>query len=136
MDPISVIGILCELLKLSNNLYQLARNLKEGDTDLLELCHDVSFFEEALKGFDRVLRDRRTSHNISISVIATALQESTWTIQALQDKLSHISRTESSALRRLKWLQNKSYVKKLHERVKIQSTMLQCFLTLAQTFVA
>lgn len=139
MDPISAIGLLgtlCNLLELSNKLYQIAKNFKEGDRDLLELCHDVSFFEEALKGFDRVLRSRQTNHNISTSVISKALEESTWTIQEIQSKLSHISKSESSAVRRMKWLQNKSTVKKLHERVKSQSAMLQSFLTLAHTFVA
>lgn len=139
MDPVSVIGLLgalCNLLDLSNKLYQIAKNFKEGDRDLLELCHDVSFFAEALKGFDRVLRSRQTNHNISTSVISKALEESTWTIQEIQSKLSHISKSESSAVRRMKWLQNKSTVKKLHERVKTQSSMLQSFLTLAHTFVA
>lgn len=138
MDPISVIGLLgtlSDLLVLSNKLYQIAKNFKEGDRDLLELCHDVSFFEEALKGFDRVLRSRQTNHNISTSVISKALEESTWTIQEIQNKLSHISKSGSSAVRNMKWLQNKSTVKKLHERVKSQSAMLQSFLTLAHTFV-
>lgn len=139
MDPVSVLGLLgalCNLLELSSKLYQIAKNFKEGDRDLLELCHDVSLFEEALKGFDRVLRSRQTNHNISTSVICEALGESTWTIQEIQSKFSHISKPEFSAVRRMKWLQNKSTVKKLHERVKTQSSMLQSFLTLAHTFVA
>ena len=138
MDPISIIGLLgalCDLLELSNKVYQIAKDFNEGDRDLLELCHDVALFEEALKGFDRVLRSRQTNHNISIAVISTALEESTWTIQEIQSKLSHISRSECSTVRRMKWLQSKSAVKKLHERVKTQSSMLQSFLTLAHTFV-
>ena len=139
MDPISIIGLLsalCDLIDASNKLYRLAKNFKEGDRDLLELCNDVSFFEEALKGFDRVLRSRQTNHNISIVVINDALTESSWTVQELQRRLCQISKSEVSTVRRMKWLQSKSTVRKLHVRMQTQSSILQQFLTLAHTSVS
>ena len=139
MDPISALGLLSalvDLIEASNKLYQLAKNFKEGDRDLLELSNDVAFFEEALKGFNRILRRRQSGHNISTAIINEALIESSSTIQELQSKLYNISKSEISAIRRMKWLQNKSSVRKLHERIKIQSGILQQFLTLAHASVA
>jgi hypothetical protein len=139
MDPCSVIsllGALCNLIEASHHLLQIAKILKDGERDLLELYNDVSFFEEALKGFDRVLRSRETNHSISASVINKALEESSTTIQELESRLCQIAKSETSAVRRMKWLQNRSTVRKLHERVKTQSSMLQSFLALAHTFVA
>lgn len=139
MDPCTVIGLLgalYNLIEASNHLLKIAKTLKERDRDLLELCNGVSFFEEALKSFDRVLRSRQTNHNISTSVIRKALEESSTTIQELESRLSHIAKSDASAVRRMKWLQNKPTVKKLHERVKTQRSMLQSFLALAHTFVA
>lgn len=138
MDPVSIIGLLgalCNLIEASNHLLKIARTLKEGERDLLELCNDVSFFEEGLRGFDRVLRSRQTSHNISTCVIGNALEESTATRRDLEARLSGILKFNNPAVRRMKWLQYKSVVKKLHERMKTQSGMLQSFLALAHTFV-
>ena len=139
MDPISALGLLSalvDLIEASNKLYQLAKNFKEGDRDLLELCNDVAFFEEALKGFNRILRSRQNSHNISTAIINEALTESSSTVQELQSKLYHISKSEATSIRRMKWLQNKSSVRKLHERMKTQSGILQQFLALAHASVA
>ena len=138
MDPVSIIGLLgalCHLVEASNQLVGTVRALRDGERDLLELYHDISLFEEALKGFDRLLRHKGTNHNISPVVITNAVQESFYTIEELNDKLLPIVKAESSAIRRIKWLQNKSTVKKLHERVKSQSSMLQSFLALAHTLV-
>ena len=138
MDPLTAIGLfgtLCNLIEACNNLLKIAKTLKEADRDLLELCNDVSFFEEALKGFDRVLQSRQMNHSISASVISKALEESYTTIHELEIRLSQIAKSDTSAVRRMKWLRNKSTVRKLHERVKTQSSMLQSFLALAHTFV-
>ena len=138
MDPVTVIsllGTLCNLIEASNCLLKIAKTLKEGEKDLLELCNDISFFEEGLRGFDRVLRSRQSNHNISTSVISNALEESSTTIQELQGRLSGIARSEAPTIRRMKWLQNQSTIRKLHERMKTQSSMLQSFLALAHTFV-
>lgn len=139
MDPVTVIGILgvlCHLIETSNHLLKIAKTLKEGEKDLAELCNDVAFFEEGLKGFDRVLRSRQTSHHISTSVIRDALEESSSTIQELRTRLSGIGESDVPTIRRMRWLQNKSAVRKLHDRMKTQSGMLQSFLALAHTFVS
>lgn len=138
MDPITAIGLLASLANLihaSNSLLKIAKSLKDGDRELLELYNDVSVFEEALKGFDRVLRSRQTKHNISATVISRALEEASTTIKDLESKLVSMSKSEVSAVRRMKWVQHKSSLNKLHERMKEQSTMLQSFLSLAHAYV-
>ena len=138
MDPISIVsllGALCHLLEASNQLIKAVRTLKDGERDFLELYHDILLFEEALKGFDRVLRRKGTNHNISSDVITNAILESSNTIKELNDRLLPILKSESSAVRRMKWLQNRSTVRKLHERIKTQCSMLQSFLTLAHALV-
>lgn len=138
MDPISAIGVLASLSSLietSNSVLKLVKGFKNGEKELLELYSDISVFEEALKGLDRVLRSRQTRHNVSGKVISSALEESYTTIQDLEKRLVQISNSEVSAIRRMKWAQNKSSLKKLHERLKEQSTMLQSFLALVHAFV-
>jgi len=139
MDPISVIGLLASLSSLiqaSNTLLGVMRNLKDAEKEILELYNDVSVFEEALKGFDRVLRSRQTRHNVSTDVINNALQEGSATIQDLGIRLVQIFKCNVSAVRRIKWAQQKSSLTRAHERLKGQSTMLQSFLALAHAFVA
>lgn len=139
MDPITAIGVLASLsslIKASNSVIQVLKSLKDGERELLELLSDVALFEEALKGFDRVLRSRQMKHNISGPVIQDALREAFTTIQDLESRLVQIEKSESSAVRRMKWVQHKSGFKKLHGRLKVQSTTLQGFLALAHAFVA
>ncbi|KAL8908685.1 MAG: hypothetical protein Q9207_000653 [Kuettlingeria erythrocarpa] len=140
MDPITAIGVLASLSNLiqaSNSLLKVLKSFKHGDNELLELFNDVSIFAEALKGFDRVLRSRQTCHGISTTVIIKALGEAFKTIQELESKLTHLTRSESSTIRRMKWVQHKTSLTKLHGHLKDQATMLQSFLTLAhaETFL-
>ena len=139
MDPITAIGLLASLsspIKASDSVLGMIKSFKDGDIEHLDFFNDVSIFEEALKGFDRVLRSRQTRHNIHGCVINRALEEGLTTIRDLEKRLLQISKSEVSAVSRMKWVQNKSGFKKLHERLKEQSTMLQSFLTLAHAFVA
>lgn len=139
MDPITAIGLLaslCSLIEASNSLCKVIKSFRDGENEIRELFNDVSVFGEALKGFDRVLRGHQTIHNISEKVIDSALQEGFATIQNLERRLVQISRFDVPAIRRMKWVQNKASLKKLHERLKEQSMMLQTFLLLAQVFVA
>ena len=138
MDPLSAIGVLGTLFNLiegAHALLRVARAIKEGERDIVELCNDVAFFEEALKGFDRILRKPQMTHNISPVIISKSLQESTLTIQVLHEKLLSVTKFETSSIRRMKWLQSKSAVRKSHERLKAQCNMLQSFLALAHTYV-
>lgn len=139
MDPITAISLLaslCSLIEASNSLRKVIKSFRDGEREIRELCNDVSIFEEALKGFDRILRSRQAIHNISGKMINIALQEGFATIQNLEKRLVQISRSDVPAMRRLKWVQHKPSLKKLHERLKEQSTMLQSFLALAHAFVA
>ena len=139
MDPVTAIGLLSSLASLieaSNSLLKLAKSFRHGEREIVELFNDVAIFGEALEGFDRVLRSRRAKHNISATVIDRAFEEASATIQELESRLVQMSKSDVSAVRRMKWVQHKSNLKKLHERLKEQSTMLQSFLALAHAFVA
>ena len=139
MDPVTALGLISsvsQLLQASNSLLKLVRTLKDAEREFLELFNDVSMFDEALKGFDRILRSRQTKHNISGNVINSALEDAFATIHDLEMRLLQMSKSEHSPMRRMKWVQHKSSIKKLHDRIKEQSAMLQSFLALAHAFVA
>ena len=138
MDPITALGVLSsvsQLIQVSNSLLELLKAFKDAEKELLELFNDVSNFHEALKGFDRVLRSRQTRHNISGKVINTSIEDAFATIQEIEARLVQISKSEVSSMRRVKWVQHKSSIKKLHDRIKEQRAMLQSFLALAHAFV-
>ena len=138
MDPITAIGLLgslANLIQASNEVAKLTRSFIEGDREIKELLNDVTVFQEALKGFDRVLRSRHTRHNISEVVITTAIEETTVTFEDLRDRLKDMSQYETSAVRRMRWVQKRSTLMKLQERLKGQSAILQSFLALAHTCV-
>ena len=133
MDPCSVIGLvgsICNVLEASHYLIQVAKAFKEGDNDLSELCSDVAFLEEALKGFDRVLRNKQVNHSLSEAVIERALEDCSRTLKGLSDKLTDIVRSDKSSVRRMRWIQHRSTVRKLHDRVKEQKATLRAFLQL------
>ena len=139
MDLITAFGLLASLsgsIKASDSVLGVIKSFKDGEIEFLDLFNEMSVFEEALKGFGRVLRSRQTRHNIHGDVIDRALEEGLTTIRDLEKRLLQISKCEVSAVRRMKWVQNKCGFKKLHERLKEQSTVLQSFLTLADMFVA
>ncbi|MCJ1358222.1 MAG: hypothetical protein MMC33_008221 [Icmadophila ericetorum] len=101
MDPVTAIGLLASvanLIQASDAILEVMKSFKDGERELLELCYDVSVFEEALKGFDRVLRSRQTRHNISGSVINSALEDGFATIQEL-DKRALIRTKRETFLR-------------------------------------
>ena len=138
MDPISAIGVLASLsslIKASDTLLGVAKSIRNAEKELRDLYNDLAIFQEALKGFDRVLRSRQTRHNISGEVIHNAVQEASATIEDLENRLGQIISSNVSSLRSLRWAQHKSSLKKVHERLREQSTMLQSFLALAHAFV-
>lgn len=139
MDPVSAIGLLaslCSLIEASNSLRKLMRTFRDGEKEIQELCNDVFMFEEALKGFDRVLRSRQAIHNISQDTIDIGLREGFVTIRTLEKRLLQISGSDVMAIRRLKWVQHKPAVKKLHERLNDQSAWLHRLLAVVNAFVA
>ena len=139
MDPITALGLISsvsQLIQASDSLLELIKSFKHAEKELLELFNDVFIFDEALKGFDRVLRSRQTRHNISGKVINSALKDAFTTIKDLETQIIQVSKSEVSPVRRMKWVQHKSSLKKLHDRIKEQRAMLQSFLALAHAFVA
>ena len=139
MDPITAIGLVSsvsQLLQATGSLLELIKTFKDAEKEMVEIFNDISMFDEALKGFDRVLRSRQTKHNISGRVINSALEDAFATIHDLEMRLVQMSKSEVSPLRRMKWVQHRSSLKKLHDRIKEQRAMLQSFLALAHAFVA
>ena len=139
MDPITALGLVSsvsQLLQATGSLLELIKTFKDAEKEIVEIFNDISMFDEALKGFDRVLRSRQTKHNISGRVINSALKDAFATIHDLEMRLVEVSKSDVSPLRRMKWVQHKSSLKKLHDRIKEQRTMLQSFLALAHAFVA
>ena len=139
MDPITAIGLLaslCSLIEASNSLRIVIKTFRDGEKEIQELCNDVVMFEEALKGFDRVLRSRQAIHNISRESIDIGLREGFATIRNLEKRLLQISGSDVVAIRRLKWVQYKPAIKRLHERLKEQSESLDRLLTVVNAFVA
>lgn len=138
MDPVTIIGLLASLSSLiqaSSSVVSIIQTYKDGDRDLEDLSNDISVFAEALKGFDRVLRSRQTMPRISGSVTRNALEAAGKTVKDLGTHLQHLSGYEVSVVRRMKWVQNKSSVKKLHERLKEHNAMLQTFVALTHAYV-
>jgi len=139
MDPVTIIGLLASLSSLiqaSGSVILIIQTYKDGDTELDDLSNDISVFAEALKGFDRVLRSRQTMPRISGSVTRNALEAAGKTMKNLENRIQHLSEYETSVVRRMKWVQHKSSVKKLHERLKEHNAMLQTFVALTHAYVS
>ncbi|KAF2475797.1 ankyrin [Lindgomyces ingoldianus] len=141
MDPITIISLLASLTNLihaSKSVIEVINTFRDGDKDLQKLLEDISVFTEALSGFERVLRSRQTIHRISGPVMDSMLQNSFNTIKDLEDRLEQSLNSKVSAVRRMKWVQNTSGIKRLHDRIKEQHSMLQTFLAIthAETFLS
>lgn len=139
MDPFSAIAVLASLsilIKASDSALEILKSFREGEKDLLDLWNDIAIFEEALKGFDRVLRSRQTKHNISSHVIQNALDEGSATMAELELRLVESTKCNSSTVRRMRWVYHKSDFEKIHSRIKAQNTVLQSFLALAHASVS
>lgn len=136
MDPITIIGLLASLATLietSNSVCNAVKTFKDTIKEIAEISSNVFVFTEALKGFDRVLRGRQTMHRISPTVIQTALDNSQDTIKDLEKRLLQLSSYESSTIRRMKWVQQKSQFARLVDQLKEQNAVLQTFLALTHT---
>ncbi|KAK3324477.1 ankyrin repeat protein [Cercophora scortea] len=136
MDPITALSLLAslsELIRVSNGALSMVHRFKDGERELKDVSNDLAVFTESLTGCDRVLRSRHAKHGISPIVIRGAIDEGLVTIQDLQTHLQSINNDSSPTKRRLKWMQNRSYFKKLHDRFRDQIMMLQTFVSLAHT---
>lgn len=135
MDPISIIGFVAsitQLIEAVNKVNDILRAFKEGDKELAALRDDIAGFLEALRGFDRVLRSRYTIHRVSGPVLENVLGSSMKIITELRDRLLQFSSSSSSVLRRAKWVQHKSALKKSHDKIREKIAMLHTFLSITQ----
>jgi hypothetical protein len=138
MDPVTIIGLVASVVSLiqaSNSVLKVIGSSKGGNKNLSNLSNDVTIFSEALSGFDRVLRSRHTLHHISGSAIESMLSKSAKTIKDLEGRLVQMSSSDSSTVRRARWIQNSSAVNKLHDQLKEQNVMLQAFLSITHALV-
>ncbi|KAL2376569.1 hypothetical protein RJ035_007940 [Blastomyces gilchristii] len=141
MDPVSAIGLLASvatLIKVSKGALDLIKEYKHAPRDLSELVHNLEIFEEALRGFDRVLRSRQTKHNISEKILRTAINDGFATIKDLEKRLTQVYKTENSSFRRVRFVQHKSQFEALDKQFKNQCAQLHSFISLAhlETFLA
>ncbi|OAX83301.1 hypothetical protein ACJ72_02334 [Emergomyces africanus] len=127
MEAVSAIGLIASiatLLRASKGALDLIKSYKHAPRDLAELAHDLEIFEEALRGFERVLRSRQTKHNISEKILRTAINDGLATIKNLEKRLIQVYKTENSSFRRVRFVQNKSHFDTLGKQIKTQETFL------------
>ena len=135
MDPITVIGLassIVQLIEAANKVYDILRAFKDGDKEFSALRDDIAAFTEALRGFDRVLRSRHTIHRVSGPVLEDVLRNSMKIIIELGDRLAQLSSSSLSAVRKAKWVQHRSALKKLQGSVREKIAMLHTFLSITQ----
>lgn len=135
MEAIGLIASIATLLRASKGALDLIKSYKHAPRDLAELVHDLEVFEEALRGFDRVLRSRQTKHNISKKILRTAINDGSATIKDLENRLTQVYKTENSSFRRVRFMQNKSHFEALGKQIKSQCAQLHSFVSLAHLFV-
>ncbi|KAL4793748.1 ankyrin repeat-containing domain protein [Aspergillus venezuelensis] len=141
MDPVSAIGLLASiatLLNASKGAVDLLRSFKHAGRDLTELASGLDLFDEALRGFHRVTRSRQARHNISEYVLQKAIDDGHATLSEVQKRLTQVYKSESSTLRRTRFLQYKSRFDALTGKIQVQTTQLNGFISLvhAETFLA
>jgi ankyrin repeat protein len=140
MDPLTIIGLLASITNLihaSRSTLRVVNDFRDGDKSIQGLAEDIAVFTEALSGFDRVLRSRHTTHHIAEDVIKAMIEGSLKTLQDLERRLLQLSAFHTPTMRRMKWVQSSSAIKKLRERLKEQNAMLQTFLSIthAEAFI-
>ncbi|KAF7177893.1 hypothetical protein CNMCM7691_006369 [Aspergillus felis] len=135
MDPITAIGLLSSiatLISVTGEAIRLVGSFKDGEREIAGLSNHLSLFEENLKGLDRVFRSRPVAHQISVEPVKHGIDESYATLRDLQKRLRQISMAESSTIRRMRWVQHKSSLEKIDNRIKGQCAMLHSLVSVAQ----
>ena len=140
MDPFSPVGLvasICTLVKASNEAISLLWSFKEAPDETGRLIKQVSFFKENLRSMERIFRTKncRTQYRISAETINNAIAESSATLTDLQGRLEQITKSDNSAVRRIKWVQHRSGLLKIEDRIRDQCGMLHNFVSLAQAYV-
>jgi hypothetical protein len=132
MDPITTISFVASISQLigaTREVVRLIKSFRDGEEELGDLVNLISIFEENLKGFDRVLRNSQI--RISTETLASAINESSETLEDLEKRLLLILKTEKSTIRRLKWVQHKSAFERISERIKSRCSMLHSLVSIA-----
>lgn len=135
MDPLTVLSLvssIVQLIEAAKKVNDILQTFKDGDKELVALREDIAAFMEALRGFDRILRSRHTIHRVSSPVLEDVLRNSIDIVTELRDRLVQLSSSSLSAVRRAKWVQHKSNLKKLHGRIREKIAMLHTFLSITQ----
>lgn len=138
MDPVSAIGLLASistLINVSKGALDLLRSFKDAEQDLAELARDLNHFDEALRGFDRVFRSRQTKHNVSGDVLREAIDDSNATLAEVEKRLTQVYKSESSTLRRARFVRYKSRFAALGARIQNKSSQLHGFISLVHVLV-
>ena len=135
MDPVTVTGLvssIVQLIEAAKKVNDIFQTFKDRDKELSALRDDIAAFIEALCGFDRILRSRNTIHRVSSPALEDVLRNSMEIVIELRDWLLQLSTSTLSAVRRAKWVQHKSALKKLHGKVREKIAMLHTFLSITQ----
>lgn len=138
MDPVSAIGLLASistLIKATKGALDLLRSFKDAERDLAELAIDLDHFNEALRGFERVFRSRQIKHNVSGDILRKAIDDGDATLAEVEKRLTQVYKSESSSLRRARFLQYKSRFAALGARIQSQSSQLHGFISLVHALV-
>lgn len=133
MDPITIIGLAASVVQLVNaakKVLSVIKSFKDSEKELAALAHDLTIFTEALISFDRILRNKHTLHRVSGPVIEVLLSHSHKLLEELETYISQIGSSSLSTIRRAKWVQHKSSVRKIHDKIKEKNAMLHTFLTI------
>ena len=135
MDPITVLGLassIVQIIEAAHKVNDILQTFKDGDKELAALRDDIAAFMEALRGFDRILRSRHTTDRVSRPVLEDVLRNTMDIMIDLRDRLLQLSSSNLSAVRRAKWVQHKSALRKLHGNIREKIAMLHTFLSITQ----
>ncbi|KAL4963682.1 ankyrin repeat protein [Aspergillus stella-maris] len=141
MDPVTALGLLASistLLKASKGALDLIQSFKDAERDFADLATNLERFHESLEGFNRVFRSRQAKHSISEAVLRKVIDEGKENMAEVEKRLNQIHKSESSTLRRARFLQYRSRLDALKTRIHTLSAQLHGFITLvhAETFLA
>ncbi|KAL4933218.1 ankyrin repeat domain-containing protein [Aspergillus undulatus] len=138
MDPVTVLGLLASistLLKAGKGAVDLLRSFKDAVRDLTELATNLERFNESVGGFDRVFRSRQARHSISEDVLRKVIDDGRATLAEFEKRLNQVYKSESSTLRRARFLQYRSRFEAINAKIHTQSSQIHGFITLMHAFV-
>jgi hypothetical protein len=134
MDPVTAIQLvpsLLSLIKACRASLQAIKDFKNGDVDFGDFLQDVEIFVAFVQALERVLGHMEQRRRTSLPEgMQRALQETRKTLIRLDKKLEHIKKADSSAARRIKWLQGRAELQKLQDNIRNHKLSLHSFMAL------